>query len=68
MIVFSIISQMIIRTTAFSFIFFISFSESRNLAAVILKKLAFFSIIITSRRFIIARYDVMLDKSESASP
>ena len=57
---------MIIGATAFSFIFFVFFSvkTSRNRAAAILKISALISIIITSREVIIARYDVILDKSE----
>ena len=57
---FSIIAQVIIRATVFSFILLVfSVKTSRNRAAC-------FSIIITSREVIIARYDVILDQSERA--
>ena len=63
---FTIIAQVIIRATAFSFILFVSPSEtSRNRTVAILENLCF-SIMITSRGAIIARYDAILDQSDRA--
>ena len=60
----SIIAQVIFRETAFSFILFVSSSKTlRNRAVAILENMLF-SIIITSRGVIIAKYDVILDQSE----
>ena len=63
---FSIIAQVIIRATAFTFNLLVSsFETSRKCAEAIIENCCF-GIIITLRGVIIAIYDVILDQSERA--